>query len=195
MEITESATSAMGLRSVARREVALSLTGLSGILEAIRTADGQRSRHPCRVAVWSRQRFFRRWHPWSSRKWHRRRAAAPSQLNGWAADRYGPKIVMMIAIVALTGFIFLSVFATSLPMLVVAEILCGIPWGIFQTLTTAYASEVCPIQLRGYLTACEGEYLLEPTEAKQVIIRRQSLLGRWYSAVFGSSHGDAHHRG
>ncbi|GFZ47109.1 hypothetical protein JCM24511_04851 [Saitozyma sp. JCM 24511] len=74
-------------------------------------------------------------------------------LNGWAADRYGPKIVMMIAIVALTGFIFLSVFATSLPMLVVAEVLCGIPWGIFQTLTTAYASEVCPIQLRGYLTA------------------------------------------
>ncbi len=26
-------------------------------------------------------------------------------------------------------------------------------WGVFQTLTTAYASEVCPIQLRGYLTA------------------------------------------
>lgn len=65
---------------------------------------------------------------------------------------------MMIAIVALTGFIFLSVFATSLPMLVVAEVLCGIPWGIFQTLTTAYASEVCPIQLRGYLTACECAY-------------------------------------
>jgi SP family general alpha glucoside:H+ symporter-like MFS transporter len=75
------------------------------------------------------------------------------QINGWAADRFGPKIVMMVAIVCLTGFIFLSVFATSLPMLVVAEVLCGIPWGIFQTLTTAYASEVCPIQLRGYLTA------------------------------------------
>jgi len=27
------------------------------------------------------------------------------------------------------------------------------PRGVFQTLTTAYASEVCPIQLRGYLTA------------------------------------------
>jgi SP family general alpha glucoside:H+ symporter-like MFS transporter len=33
------------------------------------------------------------------------------------------------------------------------QVLCGIPWGVFQTLTTAYASEVCPIQLRGYLTA------------------------------------------
>ncbi|WWD19435.1 hypothetical protein CI109_103895 [Kwoniella shandongensis] len=74
-------------------------------------------------------------------------------INGWAADRFGPKIVMLTAIVALTAFIFLSVFANSLGMLVAAEVLCGIPWGVFQTLTTAYASEVCPIQLRGYLTA------------------------------------------
>ncbi|KAK8853023.1 hypothetical protein IAR55_003724 [Kwoniella newhampshirensis] len=74
-------------------------------------------------------------------------------LNGWASDRYGPKKVMLCAIVALTAFIFVAVFANSLGMLVAAEVLCGIPWGIFQTLTTAYASEVCPVQLRGYLTA------------------------------------------
>ncbi|TXT04231.1 hypothetical protein VHUM_04229 [Vanrija humicola] len=74
-------------------------------------------------------------------------------INGWAADRYGPKIVMMVSIVALTGFIFIMVFANSLTMLVIAEVFCGIPWGVFQTLTTAYASEVCPIQLRGYLAA------------------------------------------
>ncbi|WRT64224.1 uncharacterized protein IL334_001153 [Kwoniella shivajii] len=74
-------------------------------------------------------------------------------INGWASDRFGPKRVMMVAIVALTCFIFVMVFANSLGMLVAAEVLCGIPWGIFQTLTTAYASEVCPIQLRGYLTA------------------------------------------
>ncbi|GAW00411.1 maltose permease [Lentinula edodes] len=74
-------------------------------------------------------------------------------INGWAADRYGPKIVMMTSIVALTCFIFIPVFAQSLTTLVIGEVLCGIPWGVFQTLTTAYASEVCPIQLRGYLTA------------------------------------------
>ena len=28
----------------------------------------------------------------------------------------------------------------------------GMPWGVFQTLTITYASEVCPIALRGYLT-------------------------------------------
>jgi hypothetical protein len=28
----------------------------------------------------------------------------------------------------------------------------GIPWGIFQTLTTSYAAEVTPTHLRAYLT-------------------------------------------
>ncbi|ORY28791.1 maltose permease [Naematelia encephala] len=74
-------------------------------------------------------------------------------INGWAADKYGPKIVMTLSLFAITGFIFIMVFADSLTMLVIGEVFCGIPWGVFQTLTTAYASEVCPIQLRGYLTA------------------------------------------
>lgn len=37
-------------------------------------------------------------------------------------------------------------------MLVAGNLLCGIPWGIFQTLTTAYAAEICPTAMRGYLT-------------------------------------------
>jgi SP family general alpha glucoside:H+ symporter-like MFS transporter len=44
---------------------------------------------------------------------------------------------MMVSTVALTGFIFIMVFAESLSMLVIAEVFCGIPWGVFQTLTTA----------------------------------------------------------
>lgn len=53
----------------------------------------------------------------------------------------------------LTLTIFLLVFGDSLGMLVAGQVLCGIPWGVFQTLTVGYAAEVCPIQLRGYLTA------------------------------------------
>jgi MFS family permease len=67
---------------------------------------------------------------------------ADPKFNGWAADKYGPKIVMQVSIVALTGFIFIMVFANSLGMLVAGQVLCGIPWGVFQTLTTAYAAEV-----------------------------------------------------
>ncbi|KAL2275480.1 hypothetical protein FJTKL_01990 [Diaporthe vaccinii] len=35
---------------------------------------------------------------------------------------------------------------------IVGELLCGIPWGVFATMAPAYASEVCPMALRGYLT-------------------------------------------
>lgn len=65
--------------------------------------------------------------------------------------------------------VIVQVFANSLTTLTIGEVFCkscrpsaacyskvfggGIAWGVFQTLTTAYASEVCPIQLRGYLTA------------------------------------------
>lgn len=52
-------------------------------------------------------------------------------------------------IIAFTAIFFT---AQSVVALQVAEILCGIPWGVFQTLTITYASEVCPVALRGYLT-------------------------------------------
>ncbi|KAJ9104114.1 hypothetical protein QFC19_004098 [Naganishia cerealis] len=74
-------------------------------------------------------------------------------INGWASERFGPRKTFLVAMVLMIGAIFVPVFAQSLPVLTFGEVLCGIPWGIFQTLTTAYASEVCPIALRHYLTA------------------------------------------
>src|SRR4051794_37969388 len=53
----------------------------------------------------------------------------------------------------MAGTIFVLFFSTSVTMLLIGNILCGIPWGIFQTLTTAYAAEICPAALRGYLTS------------------------------------------
>ncbi|KAL8337235.1 hypothetical protein RB601_008658 [Gaeumannomyces tritici] len=81
-------------------------------------------------------------------------------INGIIAERWGYRKVYIGSMVCLTGFIFLFFFANSLPMLLAAEVLCGIPWGIFQTLTTSYAAEVAPVALRAYLTtwvnACWG---------------------------------------
>jgi SP family general alpha glucoside:H+ symporter-like MFS transporter len=48
--------------------------------------------------------------------------------------------------------IFISFFGKTLPIQLVGQILCGIPWGVYQTVTTVYASEVLPVNLRGYLT-------------------------------------------
>lgn len=59
---------------------------------------------------------------------------------------------MIGALVSMTAFIFVLFFAPTIEVLVVGEVLCGIPWGMFQTLTTQYASEVSPVQLRPILT-------------------------------------------
>jgi SP family general alpha glucoside:H+ symporter-like MFS transporter len=71
---------------------------------------------------------------------------------GWLTERYGYKRTMIGALSILAGFVFILFFAQDLPMLLVGEILCGIPWGVFQTLTCTYAAEVCPVKLRPYLT-------------------------------------------
>lgn len=73
-------------------------------------------------------------------------------INGIVSERYGYRKTMIVSLVAVICFIFIPFFAKSLGQLEAGEVLCGIPWGVFQTLTTAYASEVCPVQLRAYLT-------------------------------------------
>ena len=72
--------------------------------------------------------------------------------TGIIQDRFGYRKTIMGALVIVTCCIFITFFAVNLPMLLAGEILCGLPWGVFQTITTAYASEVCPVQLRAYLT-------------------------------------------
>lgn len=73
-------------------------------------------------------------------------------ISGIIADRYGYKKTMIGALMLITCFIFIVFFVQSLPQLLVGEILMGLPWGVFQTLTCTYAAEVCPVRLRAYLT-------------------------------------------
>ncbi|GFG20292.1 maltose permease MAL31 [Aspergillus udagawae] len=72
-------------------------------------------------------------------------------LNGLLADRIGYRITISAALVFLFLCILLPFFAVNLQMLLAAQILCGIPWGVFQTLTINYAAEVMPVALRAYL--------------------------------------------
>lgn len=73
-------------------------------------------------------------------------------MNGYLAEKFGMKRLMLICYPLICAFTFILVFAKSLPVLLIGEILCGLPWGIFNTTAPAYASEVCPLVLRGYLT-------------------------------------------
>ncbi|KAK7927208.1 hypothetical protein PG985_004206 [Apiospora marii] len=73
-------------------------------------------------------------------------------LAGWTADRLGYKMTTMLNLGLMILFIFVLFFAPNVQVLVVGEVLCGIPWGAFQSVTPAYASEVAPVVLRPYLT-------------------------------------------
>lgn len=73
--------------------------------------------------------------------------------NGYLIERFGHRMVIMVALVFMSGFIFIPFFSPSVEVLVVGQILCGLPWGIFATMGPTYSSEVCPLALRGYLTA------------------------------------------
>jgi len=59
---------------------------------------------------------------------------------------------MLGALLSMIGLIFILFFAQNIGMLFAGEILCGLPWGAFQTLITTYATEVSPLILRPYLT-------------------------------------------
>lgn len=74
-------------------------------------------------------------------------------VGGWAMDRFGRKPTLLAALALMICMIFVVFFAVSLPMLAVGEVLCGLPWGVFQTLSTTYASEVIPMVLRPYVTS------------------------------------------
>ena len=74
-------------------------------------------------------------------------------LSGWLVERFGYKRTFMASLVALSAFIFIVFFAGSLTIFLVGLLLCGLPWGVFQTLTTNYASDVCPTPIRAYVTA------------------------------------------
>ncbi|KAL2067834.1 hypothetical protein VTL71DRAFT_15932 [Oculimacula yallundae] len=74
-------------------------------------------------------------------------------INAYAQDRFGCRPTMIFFMAWLCGTIFIPVFAPSLPVLALGEALCGIAWGVFQTLSTTYACEVVPTVLRSYVTA------------------------------------------
>jgi SP family general alpha glucoside:H+ symporter-like MFS transporter len=73
-------------------------------------------------------------------------------INGIVSEMIGYKKTMIGSLCLMIAFIFIPFFSPSLAVFVVGGILQGIPWGVFQTLTTTYASEVCPVAIRAYLT-------------------------------------------
>jgi SP family general alpha glucoside:H+ symporter-like MFS transporter len=68
-------------------------------------------------------------------------------LNGWASERFGYKKTMIVSMAFMIATIFIPFFAPNIETLLAGAFLQGVPWGVFQTLTTAYASEIVPVPL------------------------------------------------
>ena len=73
--------------------------------------------------------------------------------GGYASDLIGYRWTMLVSLVFMTAFIFLPVFATSINMLLAGQILMGLPLGAYQSMASAYASEVAPAALRHAVVA------------------------------------------
>ncbi|CZT25789.1 probable alpha-glucoside transport protein [Ramularia collo-cygni] len=73
-------------------------------------------------------------------------------INGFVSERFGYRYTVIACLSLVIAFTAIFFTAQNVQQLLAAGILCGIPWGVFQTLCITYASEVCPVALRGYLT-------------------------------------------
>jgi SP family general alpha glucoside:H+ symporter-like MFS transporter len=72
---------------------------------------------------------------------------------GTISEIIGYRKTLIGGLIGLSGFIFELFFAPNVKVMLAGQILCRICWGMFQTLTTTYASEVCPVALRYQLSS------------------------------------------
>lgn len=73
-------------------------------------------------------------------------------LTGSLSEYVGYRCTLMAGLAAMTIIIVVPVCATTRASFLVGQCLSGIPWGLFQCVSTVYAVDVCPVVLRAYLT-------------------------------------------
>lgn len=68
-------------------------------------------------------------------------------------DMFGRKRTFGACVVLTGCLVFIQFFARTLPVLLVGELIGGLVLGCYVVIAPAYASEVCPVALRGHLTS------------------------------------------
>lgn len=71
---------------------------------------------------------------------------------GPLTSRIGYRYATLVGLMLLNAFIFIFYFGDSLGTFFAAQILEGIPWGIFIANAPAYCSEIVPMRLRAPCT-------------------------------------------
>lgn len=86
-------------------------------------------------------------------------------LCGYIQPKIGYKKTILGSLVFIIATIFVVFFANTLPMLFAGELLIGLPFGFYNAIAQAYASEIAPLPLRGLFTMfnqscwCTGQFI------------------------------------
>ncbi|KAI1433436.1 putative maltose permease [Xylaria sp. CBS 124048] len=73
--------------------------------------------------------------------------------SAYPMERFGRKWTFFTCVMLTAGLVFIQFFARSLKVLLIGELLGGLVLGCFVVIGPTYASEVCPMELRGFLTS------------------------------------------
>ncbi|KAL1981938.1 hypothetical protein VTN96DRAFT_2002 [Rasamsonia emersonii] len=105
---------------------------------------------------------------------------------GWPLERLGRRLTLALCCLWSVGFVFVQFFSTSIRMLCAGEILGGLAYGFYVVIAPTYASEICPLALRGVLTAAVNlAFVIGQFVAQGCSAGFQSRLDEWaYKAPF-----------
>ncbi|KIN00655.1 hypothetical protein OIDMADRAFT_29739 [Oidiodendron maius Zn] len=73
-------------------------------------------------------------------------------ISGWLIDKFGYKRTLIDGYLIIIPLIAIISWAQNKIMLLFGSLLCDLPFGCFAVLGVSYASEICPISLRGLMT-------------------------------------------
>ncbi|KAL1865140.1 hypothetical protein VTK73DRAFT_5465 [Phialemonium thermophilum] len=73
-------------------------------------------------------------------------------LTGLGVERFGYRRFILAILIYQCGITTIFFCAPNIKVLLVAECFAGIAFGVFMSIAISYASEICPVALRGYLT-------------------------------------------
>ncbi|KAH8883293.1 general substrate transporter [Thozetella sp. PMI_491] len=106
--------------------------------------------------------------------------------SSWPLERFGRRATMFACCIWSVAFVFVQFFATSTGMLCAGEILAGLAYGFYVVIAPTYASEICPVALRGILTASMNlSFVIGQFIAQGVADGMVNVLDSWaYKAPF-----------
>lgn len=105
---------------------------------------------------------------------------------GWPLEKFGRRWTLAACCCWSIVFVFVQFFSTSIGMLCAGEILGGLAYGFYCVIAPTYASEICPLALRGVLTASVNlAFVIGQFIAQGCSAGLESRLDEWaYKAPF-----------